>query len=225
MTLQVPAGITLPDYAETADPVSESESRQQQSGALAIKPKSHSVGSVSCCWRACQSLGEVRGDLMTGSVFAVAIRSAKDIEGMRVVCRMAREILDAGHAAVRPGVTTDEIDRVVCQSALHFCNFTQCRLLACLCLLATAAANLLLGAGSRGNCAAGRLPLPPRESQPALSAQLSPTRATVKLLLCCFWPLPAVLPLPLCRPSHALSDVVGPRRRTTTTSQRACAPR
>ena len=32
---------------------------------------------------------------------------------MRVVCRMAREILDAAHAAVRPGVTTDDIDRVV----------------------------------------------------------------------------------------------------------------
>lgn len=54
---------------------------------------------------------------MTGRVCAVAIRSKKDIEGMRVVCRMAREILDAGHAAVRPGVTTDEIDRVVCHSA------------------------------------------------------------------------------------------------------------
>ncbi len=44
---------------------------------------------------------------------AVAIRSKADIDGMRTVCRMAREILDAAHAAVAPGVTTDEIDRVV----------------------------------------------------------------------------------------------------------------
>lgn len=45
--------------------------------------------------------------------YAVPIRSAKEIAGMRVACRLAREILDEAHAAVRPGVTTDEIDRIV----------------------------------------------------------------------------------------------------------------
>lgn len=34
---------------------------------------------------------------------------------MRVACRLAREILDKAHATVKPGVTTDEIDRVVSQ--------------------------------------------------------------------------------------------------------------
>lgn len=34
---------------------------------------------------------------------------------MRVACRLAREILDKAHAAVKPGVTTDEIDQVVSQ--------------------------------------------------------------------------------------------------------------
>lgn len=34
---------------------------------------------------------------------------------MRVACRLAREVLDKAHAAVRPGVTTDEIDRIVSQ--------------------------------------------------------------------------------------------------------------
>ena len=36
-----------------------------------------------------------------------------DIEGMRVACRLGREVLDEGAAAVAAGVTTDEIDRIV----------------------------------------------------------------------------------------------------------------
>ncbi len=49
------------------------------------------------------------------NVHAVAapVRSAKQIEGLRKACRVAREILDKAHAAVKPGVITDEIDRVV----------------------------------------------------------------------------------------------------------------
>ena len=44
---------------------------------------------------------------------AVPIRSAKEIDGLRTVCRLAREILDCAAAVIRPGITTDEIDRVV----------------------------------------------------------------------------------------------------------------
>ena len=44
---------------------------------------------------------------------AVSVRSPKEIKGIREACLIARNILDAAHAAVRPGVTTDEIDRVV----------------------------------------------------------------------------------------------------------------
>ena len=32
---------------------------------------------------------------------------------MRAACNLGREILDAAHRIIRPGVTTDEIDRVV----------------------------------------------------------------------------------------------------------------
>lgn len=49
----------------------------------------------------------------------VPIRSAQEIEGLRAACRLAREVLDKAHAAVRPGVTTDEIDRVVRQLSRH----------------------------------------------------------------------------------------------------------
>lgn len=44
---------------------------------------------------------------------AVPVRTHEQIEGTRQACFLARKILDAAHAAVRPGVTTDEIDRVV----------------------------------------------------------------------------------------------------------------
>lgn len=44
---------------------------------------------------------------------AVPVRSEQEIEGLRAASRLAREVLDKAHAAVRPGVTTDEIDCVV----------------------------------------------------------------------------------------------------------------
>jgi methionyl aminopeptidase len=38
---------------------------------------------------------------------------AKAQDGMRKVCRLAREVLDIAAAALRPGITTDEIDEIV----------------------------------------------------------------------------------------------------------------
>jgi Methionine aminopeptidase len=43
----------------------------------------------------------------------IEILDAKSIEGMRKVCRLAREVLDIAAAALRPGITTDEIDEIV----------------------------------------------------------------------------------------------------------------
>ncbi|ORZ41190.1 peptidase M24, structural domain-containing protein [Catenaria anguillulae PL171] len=43
----------------------------------------------------------------------IEVVSKAGIEKMREVCRLAREVLDAGIAAARPGVTTDHIDSVV----------------------------------------------------------------------------------------------------------------
>ena len=39
-------------------------------------------------------------------------------EGMRRVCRLAREVLDIAAAAIKPGVTTDEIDSIVHQACI-----------------------------------------------------------------------------------------------------------
>lgn len=48
----------------------------------------------------------------------VPVHGPKALEGIRAACLVSRRILDAGHAAVRPGVTTDEIDRVVHEATI-----------------------------------------------------------------------------------------------------------
>uniref|UniRef100_A0A673IQE9 Methionine aminopeptidase n=1 Tax=Sinocyclocheilus rhinocerous TaxID=307959 RepID=A0A673IQE9_9TELE len=43
----------------------------------------------------------------------IKILNAEEIEGMRVVCKLAREVLDIAALMVKPGVTTEEIDHAV----------------------------------------------------------------------------------------------------------------
>lgn len=43
----------------------------------------------------------------------ITILDKKQIEGMRKVCRLSREVLDIAAREVKPGVTTDHIDEVV----------------------------------------------------------------------------------------------------------------
>uniref|UniRef100_A0A3P9L612 Methionine aminopeptidase n=1 Tax=Oryzias latipes TaxID=8090 RepID=A0A3P9L612_ORYLA len=43
----------------------------------------------------------------------IKILSPEDIEGMRVVCKLAREVLEIAALMVKPGVTTEEIDHAV----------------------------------------------------------------------------------------------------------------
>ncbi|CAL8271015.1 unnamed protein product [Merluccius merluccius] len=43
----------------------------------------------------------------------IKILSPEEIEGMRVVCKLAREVLDIAALMVKPGVTTEEIDYTV----------------------------------------------------------------------------------------------------------------
>lgn len=49
----------------------------------------------------------------------IAILSKVEQEGMRKVCRLAREVLDLAAKEVRPGVTTDHIDEVVHKACLE----------------------------------------------------------------------------------------------------------
>lgn len=45
--------------------------------------------------------------------------SEKEIQGMRKVCRLAREVLDIAARAAKPGVTTDYIDEIVHNACLE----------------------------------------------------------------------------------------------------------
>ncbi|KXT03821.1 hypothetical protein AC578_8952 [Pseudocercospora eumusae] len=62
----------------------------------------------------------------------IKILTKKEQDGMRKVCRLAREVLDIAARAAKPGVTTDEIDRIVHEacierdsypSPLNYCHF------------------------------------------------------------------------------------------------------
>jgi len=44
---------------------------------------------------------------------SIHINSAAEIKGIRAASRLGRQALDLAHAHIRPGITTDEIDRIV----------------------------------------------------------------------------------------------------------------
>lgn len=46
-------------------------------------------------------------------------RSAEDIAGIREACRVGREVTDLAAAAAKPGVTTDELDRIVHEAMIE----------------------------------------------------------------------------------------------------------
>ncbi|KAL0093023.1 MetAP 1 [Phycomyces blakesleeanus] len=48
----------------------------------------------------------------------IKVLNAEEIESMRKVCKIGREVLDIGAAAIRPGVTTEEIDRIVHEATI-----------------------------------------------------------------------------------------------------------
>lgn len=57
--------------------------------------------------------GVSRSEQIEGRSFKLKRLTPKEQEGMRKVCRLGREVLDAAAAAVRPGTTTDELDSIV----------------------------------------------------------------------------------------------------------------
>jgi methionyl aminopeptidase len=43
---------------------------------------------------------------------SISIKSGADIDAMRIACRLASEVLDYITPFVKPGVTTDELDKL-----------------------------------------------------------------------------------------------------------------
>jgi methionyl aminopeptidase len=76
--------------------------------------------------------GIPRSERVAKSAGHIKQLSPKEIEEMRNSCRLGREVLDAAAKAIRPGISTDEIDRIVHEacierdcypSPLNYCNF------------------------------------------------------------------------------------------------------
>jgi methionyl aminopeptidase len=59
------------------------------------------------------SIGYPAIEIASRQQITAKIHSERDIAGIREACLIGRQVLDAAHAAVRPGITTDEIDRIV----------------------------------------------------------------------------------------------------------------
>ncbi|SPQ98449.1 Methionine aminopeptidase [Plasmodiophora brassicae] len=57
--------------------------------------------------------GVPRTELQKRGDTKIEIKTPEQVEGMRKVCRLAREVLDIAARAVRVGVTTEEIDKIV----------------------------------------------------------------------------------------------------------------
>jgi methionyl aminopeptidase len=62
--------------------------------------------------------GMPRSEQRKGNSSTIEVLDAVGIEKMRTVCRLSREILEEGRKAVRVGITTDEIDRVVHEASI-----------------------------------------------------------------------------------------------------------
>lgn len=93
----VPERIPRPDYALRNDGISPSEEKERGSHKVPVFNLKH--------------LEEDEED--------EALRAKNDILKLKRVCRLCREVLDIGCKAVRPGVTTDEIDRVVHEATIE----------------------------------------------------------------------------------------------------------
>ncbi|KXN73971.1 methionine aminopeptidase-like protein 1 [Conidiobolus coronatus NRRL 28638] len=63
--------------------------------------------------------GIPRSELALRNSSKIKVLEPSEIEAMKVVCNLAREVLDLGAAAIKVGATTDEIDRVVHEATIE----------------------------------------------------------------------------------------------------------
>lgn len=63
--------------------------------------------------------GEPVSELKNDRTNKIKVLSGDEIVKMREVCKLGREILDLAGAAAKPGVTTDEIDRIVHEASIE----------------------------------------------------------------------------------------------------------
>ena len=120
---QIPDHVPKTDYYTSGVPTSEESSKLQHLSVYVLL--SHFSPPLfplytsqrgKCIHTAC--LGHTCNTLPPSSP-AAPVYTARQIEGIRAACVAGREVLDLAAAAVRPGVTTDELDRVVRERAFR----------------------------------------------------------------------------------------------------------
>uniref|UniRef100_A0A0A9XEA1 Methionine aminopeptidase n=1 Tax=Lygus hesperus TaxID=30085 RepID=A0A0A9XEA1_LYGHE len=92
----VPVTIVVPDYANRPDGSSPCEEKERGSNKIAV----HSIKHLHDDWR------------------DEKLRSQYDILKIKRACVLSREVLDLACAAVKPGITTDELDKIVHEATI-----------------------------------------------------------------------------------------------------------
>uniref|UniRef100_A0A8I3WLN7 Methionine aminopeptidase n=1 Tax=Callithrix jacchus TaxID=9483 RepID=A0A8I3WLN7_CALJA len=115
-TRPVPSYIQRPDYADHpldgSPSVAQAVVEWHQLGSLQL----HLPGSSDSAAAASQVIGATgmsESEQALKGTSQIKLLSSEDIEGMRLVCRLAREVLDIAAGMIKPGVTTEEIDHAV----------------------------------------------------------------------------------------------------------------
>ena len=64
--------------------------------------------------------GQPMSEIKVQGSKVIPVYNEEEIAGIREACRIGRIALDAAHDAVKVGVTTDEIDRIVHETILSY---------------------------------------------------------------------------------------------------------
>ncbi|GAA5920206.1 hypothetical protein JCM1841_006648 [Sporobolomyces salmonicolor] len=103
---EVPAHIPRPDYATECEALLSIPERWSSTPGGSVWGKAEEVGRTI-------AYGLRDAEVANRSERIGRILKPDEIEGMRKVCKLAREVLDIAASHVRPGITTLELDAIV----------------------------------------------------------------------------------------------------------------
>ena len=84
-----------------------------------ISPRREVPKTIQCPDYAYHPDGVSESEELANKTREILVYSEEDIEQMKVVCKLGRLVLDTAHKAVAVGVTTDELDQIVHETAIE----------------------------------------------------------------------------------------------------------
>ncbi|RUS21642.1 methionine aminopeptidase 1 [Endogone sp. FLAS-F59071] len=99
------------DSTETYDPFKTFKYTGKLRAFYPLSPKREVPESIA--WPDYAEAGIPLSEQSMKSASRIQVLSSEEIEGMRRACKISREVLDIGAAAIRVGITTDEIGKCV----------------------------------------------------------------------------------------------------------------